>query len=335
MSVIRGSALAGYSDLVDELGGDPRVLLRRAGIPLAHAGNHDVFIPYLAHVRAVETAAAATGARDFGRRLALRQGIEILGPVGVAARTSATVGEAIAIAGRYMEAYGPAIDFAIRPGGGSERVVLEFRILLDALPPHPHTIELALGTSLRVVRSLWETGKSPLLVHLPHAPLTPRSEYTRYFGCRARFAEPMAGFTIRARDLDAPVSRDTLAHHAVIGYLDSLVDTAGDRISRPVAELVRLLLPTGAASLDVVARQLMLHPKTLQRRLAAEGTTFATIVDDTRRSAAERYLRDTDLTLGHVARELGYAEQSVLVHASKRWFGRTPLAHRRALKLGV
>src|SRR4029077_20107856 len=30
---------------------------------------------------------------DFGRRLALRQGIEILGPVGVAARTAATVAD--------------------------------------------------------------------------------------------------------------------------------------------------------------------------------------------------------------------------------------------------
>jgi AraC-like DNA-binding protein len=33
----------------------------------------------------------------------------------------------------------------------------------------------------------------------------------------------------------------------------------------------------------VLARQFRIHPKTLQRRLAAEGTSFAALVDDVRR----------------------------------------------------
>src|SRR6201997_1739561 len=94
MSVVRGTSLSGYPRLVAELGGDPAELLRAAGIRPQDVGQYDVFLPYRSLIVAVETAAAAPPAPDFGRRLALRQGIEILGPLGVAARTAATIGDA-------------------------------------------------------------------------------------------------------------------------------------------------------------------------------------------------------------------------------------------------
>ena len=92
--------------------------------------------------------------------------------------------------------------------------------------------------------------------------------------------------------------------------------------------IVRQLLPTGAATLDVVADQFHLHPKTLQRRLADEGTSFAALVDQVRKDTADRYLRTTGMSLSHLARELGYAEQSVLTRSCKRWFGTGPAAYR-------
>lgn len=334
MSVIRGSALTGYRELVAELGGDAEALLRAAGVEPRDVGVYDVFIPYMGHIRAVESAAVATGAADFGRQLALRQGIDILGPVGVAARTAASVGEAFVIAERYLSAYGPAIGIGLEPGEDPERVFFEFRILMDRLPRHPQTIELALGVALRIFRFLWGSQTWPLIVHLPHEPLSPRREYREFYGCTPRFAEPRSGFTIRAVDLQRPLSQDRVAHEAVVRYLDSVVTSRAHGVTWPVRDLVRRLLPTGAATLDVIARQLALHPKTLQRRLAAEGTTFAAVVDQLRKEAAERYLRDTEMSLSHLARELGYAEQSVLTRSCRRWFGSAPMAVRQAAAQG-
>lgn len=57
-----------------------------------------------------------------------------------------------------------------------------------------------------------------------------------------------------------------------------------------VRTIVRQLLPTGAATLNVVAEQFHLHPKTLQRRLAEENTTFVILVDRVRKDVADRYL---------------------------------------------
>jgi AraC-like DNA-binding protein len=110
-----------------------------------------------------------------------------------------------------------------------------------------------------------------------------------------------------------------------------LSDTHGQRthnIAGTVRSMVRQLLPSGDVTAEVVARQFGIHPKTLQRRLVAEGTNFADVVDRTRRELAHRLLVGTDLPVGQVSRQLGYAEHSVFVRACKRWFNMTPTAYR-------
>ncbi|NED61142.1 AraC family transcriptional regulator, partial [Streptomyces sp. SID10244] len=74
MSVIRGTCLTGYPALVTRLGGDPNLLLQRAGVASMDVARFDTFIPYLALIQAVESAAFATDTMDFGRRLAELQG---------------------------------------------------------------------------------------------------------------------------------------------------------------------------------------------------------------------------------------------------------------------
>lgn len=328
MSVVRGTALSNYAGLVAELGGDAAALLRAAGIRDRDAGNHDAFIPYLAVIHAIESAAQTTKTPDFGRRLAQRQGIEILGPVGVAARTAATVADALRIFGTYMAAYSPVIAISVTPLADPQRSFLTLEFLLDSAPPHQQTTELSLGVSLRVFRLLMGAEYTPLKVHLPHDALTPRADYVRYFGCEPEFAARTAGFTVRTADLGRPLHRDDVAHKAVVEYLDGITPrNAG--IVESVRTIVRQLLPTGAATLELVADQFNLHPKTLQRRLAEENTTFAALVDQVRKDAADRYLRSTGISLTHLARELGYAEQSVLTRSCKRWFGMGPAAYRR------
>ncbi|HET9876580.1 MAG TPA: AraC family transcriptional regulator ligand-binding domain-containing protein, partial [Mycobacterium sp.] len=206
-----------------------------------------------------------------------------------------------------------------------------FEVLIERPPPHPQTTELSLGVSLGILRLLVDTRYAPLSVHLPHEPLTPVRDYLAYFGCRPCFAQPLAGFTVRTADLDRPLQRDDLVHQAMVQYLTGST-TASAGIAQSVQMMVRQLLPTGAVSLELVAAELGLHPKALHRRLAGEDTTFAALVDSTRREAAARYLRDTEVSLAHLTRELGYAEQSVLSRSCRRWFGCTASSYRKAAR---
>lgn len=331
MSVVRGTSLTGYPRLVADLGGDPTELLHAAGIRPQDVGEYEVFVPYRSLIVAVETAATATATPDFGRRLALRQGIEILGPLGVAARTAATVGDAFTIVETFLAAYSPAISVRFAPGTTAGQTFYAFEILIERPPPHSQTTELSLGVSLRVLRFLLGAHYAPLSVHLPHEPLTAADDYVTYFGCRPYFAQPAAGFTVRTADFARSLTQDALAHQAVVQYLTGITGRQSG-MTQSVRTMVRQLLPTGTASLELVAAQFDLHPRALHRRLSAENTTFGELIDGVRRDTAEHYLRDTDISLAHLTRELGYAEQSVLSRSCRRWFGCGPSSYRKAVR---
>jgi AraC-like DNA-binding protein len=79
---------------------------------------------------------------------------------------------------------------------------------------------------------------------------------------------------------------------------------------------------------DRVAAEMRLHPRTLQRRLRAEGTSFDEIKDEARRDVAWHYIKQSDLPMTQVAERLGYAEASVLSRSCYRWFAASPRALR-------
>ncbi|GAA4807773.1 AraC family transcriptional regulator [Nocardioides caeni] len=334
MTLIRGTSLQGYSALTAELGGDPAALLAVVGLAPDVVGDHDTFVDYRAVATLLETTATATSCADFGRRLSQRQGLEILGPLGVAARTAATVGAALQAIEQFMAVYSPAIAVTVGPARDPGLVQLEWRLVVDRPPPHRQAAELALGVALRVLQLLAGTGFHPTTAQLRHQPLGPPEDYEHFFGCRVDHGADRYGFRFRADVLQRRLGADHAVHAVVRDYLDTIaVHTgAGDRDA--VARLVRRMLPTGGLSLELVAEQLAQHPRTLQRRLASTGTTFAQIVDDVRREEAARYLRESDLPLGQLSGNLGFSEQSVLSRACRRWFGMSPREVRRSGREG-
>ena len=79
---------------------------------------------------------------------------------------------------------------------------------------------------------------------------------------------------------------------------------------------------------DLVAAELNMSSKTLERRLADRSTTFSALLDDVRGGLAKRYLTDTDFRLEQIAYLTGYSEPAALVRAFRRWTGTTPMQFR-------
>ena len=95
-------------------------------------------------------------------------------------------------------------------------------------------------------------------------------------------------------------------------------------LSAAVARRLVEALPRGGGSQAAIARDLGVGDRTLQRRLAGEGTTFAALLEQSRRQLAEGFLRDQRLSASEVAFLLGYADPSTFFRAFKRWTGQTP-----------
>ena len=77
-----------------------------------------------------------------------------------------------------------------------------------------------------------------------------------------------------------------------------------------------------------MAEQLGMSLRTLHRRLADEGHRYKDIVDQVRRSLAEEFLRETELTVEAIAERVGYSDTANFRKAFKRWTGATPVDYR-------
>ena len=74
---------------------------------------------------------------------------------------------------------------------------------------------------------------------------------------------------------------------------------------------------------------LRMPPRSLQRRLQAEGLSFRGLLDEWRRARALSLVNNSRLPLSEVSEALGYSEQSVFTHAFRRWYGGTPHRFRK------
>ena len=99
-------------------------------------------------------------------------------------------------------------------------------------------------------------------------------------------------------------------------YLDPLLVQKSLSVAEKTRRLVRDLLVSRRASADLVAAGLGVTRRTLYRKLAEEGSTFTSVLEQVRREEALRCVEDADLRLNDVAHRLGFAAQS----GFSRWF---------------
>ena len=133
-------------------------------------------------------------------------------------------------------------------------------------------------------------------------------------------------------DLDLPLTvHNEELQTLAVSYLNVRFPERRTTLAVQVRTVIDRLLGTGACGYVEVADALSLHPRTLQRRLRDEGTTFEDIKDEARRDLAQRYLAHPEVPLAQVTALLDYSEQSALTRSSQRWFQMTPTALRAHL----
>lgn len=103
-----------------------------------------------------------------------------------------------------------------------------------------------------------------------------------------------------------------------------------DNIAASTKALLVKQLPSGSVTEGGVATALNLSVRTMQRRLADEGTTFKQLLDNTRRELALQYIRDQTVSINEMTYLLGYSELANFSRAFKRWTGQSPRAMRVA-----
>ncbi len=150
------------------------------------------------------------------------------------------------------------------------------------------------------------------------------------FGCPVQYDADWTGFAVPLAVVDQPLR---LADPAAFQEAAQLCEQELEKrhgLESLAARVRQLMLQTQGdfPSLEMTARFLHLTPRTLHRRLEADGTSFRVIQEEVRHMLALEYLKAGRLTLQEIAYALGYTEMANFRRAFRRWEGVAPSQYR-------
>jgi len=310
-------------------------LRARAGLGERELADPDGRVPRDGYTRLLQAIDAAAGAEQFGFWLGETVSVRSLGVAGFAMQHAADVRSAFRCLERFRSWLGERASSSIEEQ--ADRVVFRQRQPPELARLGSLGVAAPVG-ALTLLRELssWRAGAQLALeVSFQHAPPPDLDRYRTVFACPVSFGAAETRLEIVRAVFDVPVRR---ADPSLFAYLErhqaALLSRQLDRGSSSQLRAALLpLLPEGEPEPSSLARRLGLSERTLQRRLHAEGTSFAALLDELRLDLARRYLGDAQLALYEIAYLLGYSEGSAFQHEFRRWTGQSPREHRRTARV--
>ena len=197
-----------------------------------------------------------------------------------------------------------------------------------APPRSRQFMEFGTTNLIRSLREMTKRRLTPVRVTFAHPRNARIKEFERFFGCPVEFGRRANLIELSPTDLRVPIIE---ADKRLLDVLRSYcVEVLAKHRERPPSLIERVervvvdRLSNGEARIDIVAKELGMSSRTLSRALAKLGTSFNTVVAMLRKELAQKYLKQSDLSLKEIAFLLGYTDSSSFNHAFKRWTGNTP-----------
>lgn len=187
--------------------------------------------------------------------------------------------------------------------------------------------EMGLATAVQLCRIL--SGVHQLVTRVDFVAPYPDSiePYESFFGCEVRFGQDMPRLVTSIDNLSLPIlGADTglcmLLDEQAERRLQQLapVDLEMQQLRQQLLQLIR----EGRPRLADLAAHSGVSIRALQRRLARRGSSFQSLLEETRTHLATQYLADTRLALHEVAELLGYADQATFTRAFSQWENCSP-----------
>jgi AraC-like DNA-binding protein len=268
--------------------------------------------------------AEVSGDPAIGLKLGTVTRTQNFNPPGIAALCSETLGEGMEQIGRYKQLTCPEELIQQKADG---EWTLRFRFLMTDQPEPPVLIQAGFAYLLSIARHGTENNRfNPLRLELvDNNP--PLKQIKQLFGCPVVMGAQHNVLVLRETDCALPfVTRNPELFEMLTPKLDQ--ELREGRNTESFVDRVRLAIQeklTGKRpAMEDIADVLRLSPRTLQRRLQDDGSSYQRVLEEARRHLARHYLAHSQLDLNDAAFLLGYNDAASFVRAFRAWEGVPP-----------
>ncbi|MEX5442493.1 helix-turn-helix domain-containing protein [Acinetobacter schindleri] len=312
-------------DVISRWGYNDESLFKPFGLTSEQLADPEFRIPTAIANDMVKHALKLTGEPTLSYHLGTQMRISIHGFIGYAIMTANNITEALVLANRFIQLRLPFLQLFFSTFGVKATVQLQTDIQMEPLRTEI-SIALMIGL-ISMAKAI--TGISDATGEIDFDFKKPEG-FERFMvkfpTHQFRFEQPHLLLSFDKNYLmNKLVHADPIASQIAINQCEAELSALGER--HRIAMRVRDILTNSEQhylSIEAVADRLHMSDRTLKRQLAAEGTSFSTLVDEVRYRHATSLLSRTDFTLEQIADELGYSDVANFSRAFKRWSGRSP-----------
>ena len=213
--------------------------------------------------------------------------------------------------------------------------ILTFRPDVDlSYEDERHYVEMVFSTIKTMFSKLLKKDYSPKSVHFSHQETRLLPIYEACFHSSIVFDAPENAMIFERAILDMPLPGGFPEIHR---QAKQLIDQqlSDNPLQKGLAKKISRIMKTNEnlinAPIEHIAQSLHMSSRTLQRRLTAEGVSFAKLRDQIRFKLAVPALKSEKLSIEEVSEDLGFSDRHSFTRAFKRWSGVSPSAFRKNL----
>lgn len=325
VAFIRVSAITPLIQQFDKRQETARVLLSRHGIMQSLLEDPYAVVPLQRFVAFFEDAAAALESPFFGAKLGAVFKPADIGPMGMLFSLSPTIKDAFERIAKFVNSVQNATTSSIVQDNDS--FIWSYRLADQSIWPRRQDAEYSLAASCQLVRSSFRANWRPQEIHFEHDMPENAEVLSRIFKAPVLFKQSSNRIIMSVEEATRSYRNENkelammLERH--IGDMISEFDMEQSLASK-VRSLIELYVGRRPVTINFLADELGMNPRSLQRQLQREGVSVRSLTRVYRQELAVNLLSARKATVSDVAEALGYADSAVFGRAFKDWTGHPP-----------
>lgn len=326
---VRVAPLLKLPGLLREFGVHPGTLLRKCGLTESAVSDPDRTMSLEAVGHLLGTCARETGCSHFGLLLGQRSDASAFGALGFFIRNAPDVGTALKDLVMHLDLHDRGATSFLQVS--EQTTVLGYELCQPDIDGSDQINDGALAVAWNMMRTLCGSEWLPIQVQFRHAPRQETAAWQSFFQAPLRFNAEHCALLFGTSFLTQKVHlADPLLRHYFAQRILEMRRFSDQSLPEKVRQALLLLIGSKRCTLEQLANQFSMHPRTLNRRLKDAGTSFRELHHRARHETARSLLRDSGSSVEAIATFLGYSGASAFNRAFATWEGVPPATWRRS-----
>jgi len=319
----RSAILACFPKVILGLGHDPLALLKRAGITPEQLHDTDAAISHASFVSLLQEAAHVTGCNHLGLLLGEGASLENIGLLGLLARSSSTLGDALKGVIKHLKIHSTGISRELHSDGGISYIacILESPEMAKSI----QSIQMSVALTWKLSQLLSPKKRLTTAIYFTFSEPANKAFYRQFFNTKVLFDMEFNGLVFHSSDLALPIAgQDLFLHTEILKQVNRIESEFSEDLITEVKRYIQKNLDVGVCSVDAVVQFFPFEKRAFQQKLKKLGTSYQALLDDIRFQKAEFHLASTKIPVSQLASLLCFKSTSAFSTVFKKRYGQSP-----------